>query len=482
MIGDRTMRRAREIACVLTLVALLALATSAWGQAGRGGGGGGGGGGAVEAPADSASIERTIVIAREAVNDKVRRVALQPLAQSVGGRVALLKLMIDGNEAMRRAAMTVMAQDYHGTEKCLRDDAYKDVLPAALAQLVEEACMPRASPFNQPWVVLREQIGPGADVTPGIIKNLVSDDAKRRLAGADLLELCVHSKEVREAVAKTLGDGDRNVRDIAGRWLMQDGPAGRAALMEAMKSPNPAIRAMAVNYVDGGGAKLSTDLITLMGDLMMHDPDGDVRSRAVDRLRSNGSKEAIGAFIEAIRNGSDEVRRLAAGRMLGGQEAAAALLPLLDEKNPAVRAAALRALGDHGRRQYMPLEKVVRLLDDSDIEISKAAALALQEWEHRGPVSARQIGSLRLVTDRHGSRTEYDRDRPAEPPAPAWRMPEVQSTSSAAGSVNSGGGATAAGSMLMVLTLALLGVFGVLAVVRRAGLIADDGRSGRGLN
>jgi HEAT repeats len=212
----------------------------------------------------------------------------------------------------------------------------------------------------------------------------------------------------------------------------------------------------------------------------MHDPDGDVRSRAADRLRSNGSKEAIGVFVEAIRNGSDEVRRLAAGRMLGGQEAAAALLPLLDDKNPAVRAAALGALGDHERREYIPLEKVVRLLDDSDIEISKAAALALQEWGHRGPVSARQIGSLRLVTDRHGSRTEYDRDPPAEPPAPAWRVPEVQSTSSAAGSVDSGGGGTAARSMLTVLTLVLLGTFGVLAVVRRAGLSANDGRPDAG--
>jgi len=292
------------------------------------------------------------------------------------------------------------------------------------------------------------------------------------LAAARLMELGVHSREMREAVAKALGDGDREVCDLSGRWLMGDGPAGRAALLEAIKSPNPVARAMAVNYVDGGGRKLSTDLLTLMGDLMMHDPDGEVRNRAADRLRSQGSKEAIAVFVAAIRDGSEEVRRLAAGRMGGGEEAARALLPLLDEKNSGVRIAALRALSEHERREYVPLDKIVRLLDDPDVEMSRAAAVALQEWHQRGPVSARRIGSLRAVSDSRGMRTEYDRDPPAEPPAPAWRMPETKSTSSAAGSEDGGASGAAAGAMLTVLTLVLLGTFGVLAVVRRAGLSA----------
>jgi HEAT repeat protein len=110
---------------------------------------------------------------------------------------------------------------------------------------------------------------------------------------------------------------------------------------------------------------------------MLGDPDPQVRAEALRSLRDILDDETVPRVMELLGDASPEVRREAIKRLSesGVTGSAPAIAEMLADQDPRVRQAAAAALGDLGARDHAPA--LLKALDDADPGVKGEAILAV---------------------------------------------------------------------------------------------------------
>ena len=115
----------------------------------------------------------------------------------------------------------------------------------------------------------------------------------------------------------------------------------------------------------------------------LNDSDANVRILAVNQLTGYRKEETIGPISDLLKHDRDEQVRAAAALSLGQlgyQQARLFLLDALSDESPSVVEAAIRGLGWlKSREALQPLKDKLRGDSESDWEVQRAAADALQD-------------------------------------------------------------------------------------------------------
>ncbi len=257
----------------------------------------------------------------------------------------------------------------------------------------------------------------GEPIVPGLIELLRHEKPRvRRQACMCLRNIGKRAKEAVPALLDVLGDPERDVREQAAKALKDIGATGitdtdqlKAALtdddwsvrhaasqvlgsmrakgsvlqefVEQLDSPDPDDRQEAIR----GLMQLDTADAVPAFDRALDDPEVAVREVAVQALGRLKFADASGALCRAMKDRVATIRKSAARQLgSGGRYAAltpevvAALVALLDDPVPDVRAAACTTIARFDSPLVPPLiPRVVALLDDLSTEVQQSAISAL---------------------------------------------------------------------------------------------------------
>lgn len=232
------------------------------------------------------------------------------------------------------------------------------------------------------WVRMRsvealEQIGPRAEAP--LLLALGDPDPEIRIRAAVSLERLGVPSRVISQIAD--GTATADAREMLARF----GAAGaREFLAEQLHHDSPRVRLAVVDAISTAGRH---DLPTELIEAAQRDPDGAVRARSLEVLRSFGVKEALPAALEGLGDAEQSVRT-AATLLLGDLGDAAltdTIRPRATDPEPSVRAAAARALGYIHATEVEA--DVIRLLRDPSPMVRIAAAEGVAEGRWNGTVS-----------------------------------------------------------------------------------------------
>jgi len=179
-----------------------------------------------------------------------------------------------------------------------------------------------------------------------------------------------------EAALRDVGARSADARLAAARRLASP-PEARAAearegLLRLLDDPVLSVRAAAVLGIAEVGDARCLPIVLARFD----DGDPGVREAAVIAAGRIGGDEAIAAIREALGRGEPEIRFQAIASLAEAAPAeAAALLPLIDDDDPEVRAQTAAALGELDASHAA--DALAALLDDLDARPRREAALAL---------------------------------------------------------------------------------------------------------
>jgi serine/threonine protein kinase len=180
-----------------------------------------------------------------------------------------------------------------------------------------------------------------------------------------------------------LSDRNGEVRRAAMGALTQTGGASAGALLRVLADPElPAVRVQAAAALQQLGDKAAVDgLVKRVGDDMWeyNDPDGGGKAAALQAV-SALAKDRVGeALLGALRANKEPVRVWACGVLANqtGTSTTDGLIAVLQDTQPAVKAAAAYALGQ--RREKAAAEPLTKLLFDPDSKVREAAMGALTQ-------------------------------------------------------------------------------------------------------
>jgi HEAT repeat protein len=192
-------------------------------------------------------------------------------------------------------------------------------------------------------------------------------------------------------VAAALGDTNADVRFAAlGAWtrLYRGLPAGNSALIRLLQDADPGIRKQALAMlVESCAKQIDPDVVKALQGLL-NDPDGVVRAQAVQGLsyrmlpqqaepKMESDPTLVKVLIDITKTGEPEARR-AAVTALGRLSQNDAVVPLLSDKNPAVRReAAVQLLKAKAKLDAEANHVLAALLHDKDPDVRGEAARAL---------------------------------------------------------------------------------------------------------
>jgi HEAT repeat protein len=152
---------------------------------------------------------------------------------------------------------------------------------------------------------------------------------------------------------------------------------GQLRLKQALRDPNPAVRANALRRGAGESRVIES----------LQDEDPDVRCVAAERLGVGGSSAARAkALIPLLMEDHTHVRRQAAFSLADiGPSAWPALQEALKDANPHLRSGVARALpdiywGKNGWNQAPMLSALDELLSDADGEVRDSAKYAIDRF------------------------------------------------------------------------------------------------------
>lgn len=146
---------------------------------------------------------------------------------------------------------------------------------------------------------------------------------------------------------------------------------------ERLKSPQAAERAAAANEMGRRGYRFRKEIGELLRPLLRADPEPAVRAAAGRALGRLGSREAVPDLIAALGDTSADVRVVAAAALwrLPDPAATAPLLERVKDPDRAVREWSALALGVIGDKRAVP--ELVRLLSDPERAVRLAAVRSL---------------------------------------------------------------------------------------------------------
>jgi HEAT repeat protein len=212
-----------------------------------------------------------------------------------------------------------------------------------------------------------------------LARALSDTDAEVRAAAADSLD-APNATARRALPALVLALGDSNL-EVAKAALGALGSIGDATVFDAvaalLNAPDPGVQSAAVQALGALGDKRAVDplLKALGGD------DEGVRAAAALALGAVGERSSLPPMLAVLKGDGAARVRAKAARGLGRPEwADAVLVPLkgaaCGDRDPAVRAAALTALGTIASA---PAAEAIRCgLRDADPEVRAAAGRALE--------------------------------------------------------------------------------------------------------
>ncbi|MGV9365634.1 nSTAND1 domain-containing NTPase [Amycolatopsis sp. NPDC003731] len=248
----------------------------------------------------------------------------------------------------------------------------------------------------------------GEAAVPGLVTAAGARDPEVRLAALGALRQ-IDCSGVVPALAKGLRDGDERVRSLAtGALAAMSGEDAAAALAQATTDADLDVRWRAVGALGAFGAlaidplllslhdedlRVRTDALAALEvigrtnpypllDALRH-PEAGIRAAASEVLAEIGPAATEG-LVHALDDEDPDVRWRAAVAIRGGESAVPALLSKLTDDYPAVRQAAVEALGGVGGEDGVPI--LAMALGDKDIEVAETAARALSSIARRRPL------------------------------------------------------------------------------------------------
>ncbi|MEW6059192.1 MAG: HEAT repeat domain-containing protein [Actinomycetota bacterium] len=223
-------------------------------------------------------------------------------------------------------------------------------------------------------------------------------------------------------IARAFQDPDPNVRMTAVEWL----PGGTAAettniLLEALSDSDERVRRAAVSRLvsrsegerslvwhtlRGAGSKERGELtaavermnpgtLTELAFESLHSLDEDERVLAVDVLGWGTTQACVEAAIHALQDPSSAVRRMATGSLarLRDPSAAGALGKALADPDPEVRVGVVRALGVIDDESVLGF--LVSALNDPEVRVRQVTSEVLTEWS--SPAVAKRLAGVLAV-------------------------------------------------------------------------------------
>lgn len=186
-----------------------------------------------------------------------------------------------------------------------------------------------------------------------------------------------------EAIAPFLRSKDDIVRETAMEALASIGQAGTALddlIYISKNDPKPDIRRQAV--VTLGKIKDPRGLNAII-DALKYDPEDTVQIGAYEALLAWNTPEMIEPLAAYLPRCQDKIRREEIAEILvktDRERAGKVIIPLLQDKEPRVRASAAEALGL--LKSWAGVEPLIELLTDEDARVRESALKALREIAH----------------------------------------------------------------------------------------------------
>jgi HEAT repeat protein len=365
-----------------------------------------------------------LVKALKSPDTNVRRWSAEALARIEGPEVrdalpALQAVLDDENQTVRTNAVKAIGPFGHDAARAvpkiirvLWDFGPDFGIAKALGQIG-----PDAAPALPPLIVYRYRASPpgqrdkeieetldrilprtkGATIRGTIAALKASDPAARFRAAYELGRLIEEPPVAPEGVAalgESLKDPDPLVRQMAAAALYQTGPDAATValgLIRATRDPDDSVRKLAASTLGRITAR-SEGAVPALAE-MMQDPSTEVRCWAADVLGSLGSvaRPAVPAMIAALTRQDIPARASILtnlGKLAPADESVVpSLLKALDDPSAKIRATAVEALdriaGSH-RVELVPV--MLKVMEDSDDWVSKAAALVLGKIRPQGLV------------------------------------------------------------------------------------------------
>lgn len=303
-------------------------------------------------------------------------------------RDGLTGLLNDPEWSVRRAAAEALGLigTSDATDALLStfaDDSDEDVRAAAASALGvigdEKAIAPLVDSLETAeWTVRRAvsqaltQFGPRA--ISALNAALQHSSEAVRDAAAEVMDKIGDGTSIGSTPARGLHDPDAAKREATVSALGRaEEPSAVDALIEALADEDAAVRSSAARALGRIGDLAATDPLLAV----FEDSSSEVReqaARAIGRMESN----AFDHLIEMVESGGDQ-RASTAALALGftrNQQAVAPLLSALRSGTDDVRTHAARSLGRFGSAAA---DKLISMLDDSEIDVQTAAAVALGE-------------------------------------------------------------------------------------------------------
>jgi HEAT repeat protein len=280
----------------------------------------------------------------------------------------------------------------------------------------------------------RALINIGVASLPALQQGLQSRHADVR---QDSLEgiAAIDPDTARDPARRALSDPHEAVRSAALRILSDDPLAPRAAIVSTLTDPIEGVRVAALDAVielgiqeafpavvsglDDASAWVRHDAAFALGKLggeraveplcrALSDPDAKVRIAVAEQLGALGRPAALPALVTAAHDGEETVRNAAIAALAGlGGGAFDALSALLNEDSSS-RAGAAEALGAIVDPRAVPL--LLPLLEDRNPRVRMAAIGAL--W--RLPLDARQADEVERAAERAAINHEYFEPKPLD--------------------------------------------------------------------
>jgi hypothetical protein len=219
------------------------------------------------------------------------------------------------------------------------------------------------------------------------LRDLKARQPLRRARAAEVLG-SLAQREAVPGLCRLLDDPDPDVRMTAARALGNIGdPGATTHLMESLVGPHPVPPQLVAHAVMRLGPTTQPYLETALNH-----PEELVRATAAEVLGLLGTIGAAERVGQALRRDSSLEVRLRAVTTLGRLGTRSALVPLLEaaepSRDPALRAAAARALGDVGAAEAA--SALAALLGDPQYAVGHNAAFGLLRLGELGRITLEQ--------------------------------------------------------------------------------------------
>ena len=258
--------------------------------------------------------------------------------------------------------------------------------PEALPALIEAAEHDRSLAVQLAAETAIHKIG----VDELIWLSLNHEDPVIREAAVDALRVASSHRSV-DALRQALAtDEDSRVREASAEALAKIGgeKAEQALLDAALNDEEAVVREAAVR---GLGTQKADWTAEELADLLGSDPAATVRVAAAEALGEFQDPVALRALLDAMSNDPDRDVRSAARRALAEWEVGDLVEILLDDDDPALRAAAAEVFGS--RQSFDAVPALTLALSDPDESVRNAALKALGSY---GPATQLENGAFTL--------------------------------------------------------------------------------------